>query len=224
MFSILEPKKEGSDMKMRIFVLSILVLVGLGVTALPATADSSIYNNGNPIIFEGYSIDTANVTSNTVQCAGTSCTPTDLSFYTVNPIGQSIGDSVSWSFTSGEFIGVGYNSGASAIPTNLPCADNGANQLCLVTVSLSGTLAQPSSSWLNLTGLNAGVDWAISGGPSEASTCELVGGTCGPTLFNIASEAFTLSGTTTTPEPSTILLLGSGILGLGGVLRRRMMR
>ena len=43
----------------------------------------------------------------------------------------------------------------------------------------------------------------------------------------IGSEAFTLDGTTggsTTPEPSSILLLGSGILGLAGVLRRRLIR
>ena len=35
-------------------------------------------------------------------------------------------------------------------------------------------------------------------------------------------ESFTLStGEVTTPEPSSILLLGSGILGLAGVLRRK---
>ena len=40
----------------------------------------------------------------------------------------------------------------------------------------------------------------------------------------IASEAFTISGTTTgtTPEPSAIMLFGSGILGLAGVLRRKL--
>jgi hypothetical protein len=43
----------------------------------------------------------------------------------------------------------------------------------------------------------------------------------------IGSESFTLNGTTgggTTPEPSSILLLGSGILGLAGVLRRKLNR
>jgi PEP-CTERM motif len=45
------------------------------------------------------------------------------------------------------------------------------------------------------------------------------------TLGSIPSEAFTLTGTTstTTPEPSSILLFGSGVLGLAGVLRRRSM-
>jgi membrane protein YqaA with SNARE-associated domain len=44
----------------------------------------------------------------------------------------------------------------------------------------------------------------------------------GATLFSVGSEAFRLGGTQT-PEPSTILLVGSGILGLVSVLRRRML-
>ena len=42
---------------------------------------------------------------------------------------------------------------------------------------------------------------------------------------SIPSEAFTLTGTSqsgTTPEPSSILLFGSGILGLVGIVRRRL--
>jgi PEP-CTERM motif len=44
----------------------------------------------------------------------------------------------------------------------------------------------------------------------------------GATLFMSGSEAFRLGGTQT-PEPSTFMLLGSGILGLATVLRRRML-
>jgi len=52
-------------------------------------------------------------------------------------------------------------------------------------------------------------------------------------LGSIPSEAFTLTGSTgtttttttgTTPEPSSIMLFGSGILGLAGVLRRKLTR
>jgi hypothetical protein len=45
------------------------------------------------------------------------------------------------------------------------------------------------------------------------------------TVGSIGSEAFTLSGTreTTTPEPGSITLFASGILGVFGVLRRKLM-
>jgi PEP-CTERM motif len=48
------------------------------------------------------------------------------------------------------------------------------------------------------------------------------------TIGSIPSEAFTLTGTTgtspSTPEPSSIMLFGSGVLGLAGVLRRKLTR
>jgi hypothetical protein len=46
------------------------------------------------------------------------------------------------------------------------------------------------------------------------------------TVGSIPSEAFTITGPggATTPEPSSILLFGSGIVGLAGVLRRRLNR
>jgi hypothetical protein len=58
--------------------------------------------------------------------------------------------------------------------------------------------------------------WDENSGPSTAYE---------NTLGSIPSEAFTLGGTTdtTTPEPSSILLFGSGILGVFGVLRRKLM-
>jgi hypothetical protein len=60
---------------------------------------------------------------------------------------------------------------------------------------------------------NSGAGCKSIGCPSQAS--ESAVGT-------IASEAFTIIGTAATPEPSSILLFGSGILGLAGVLRRKL--
>jgi hypothetical protein len=69
---------------------------------------------------------------------------------------------------------------------------------------------------------NSGVGCTSPGCPSSAQE---------NTLGSIPSEAFTLfgeaagtttSGSGTTPEPSSIMLLGSGILGLAGMLRRKL--
>lgn len=59
------------------------------------------------------------------------------------------------------------------------------------------------------------IAWDENSGPSTAYDS---------TLGTIPSEAFTLIGTSdSTPEPSSLVLFGSGILGLAGVLRRRLM-
>jgi hypothetical protein len=69
---------------------------------------------------------------------------------------------------------------------------------------------------------NSGVGCTTTGCPSSAQE---------NTLGTVPSEAFTLSGSgtttsttsgTSTPEPSSIMLFGSGILGLAGVLRRKL--
>jgi hypothetical protein len=101
------------------------------------------------------------------------------------------------------------------------------------TASIS-SLAMTSGNeyWLSLSnatdsgGTNSGA-WDIPntglGGPA---TCNFRQsgtnfGNCG-----LGGESFTLTGTGggTTPEPSSIMLFGSGILGLAGVLRRKLNR
>ena len=85
--------------------------------------------------------------------------------------------------------------------------------------------------WLTLTnatdsggtGFNG---WDLNNGPA---TCLFETGTIvqgGGSGCGAAGESFTITGgsTGTTPEPSSILLFGSGILGLAGVLRRKLTR
>ena len=65
---------------------------------------------------------------------------------------------------------------------------------------------------------NSGAGCRSNGCPSSASESS---------VGTIPSEAFTINtsgggGGGTTPEPSSIMLFGSGILGLAGVLRRKL--
>ena len=61
--------------------------------------------------------------------------------------------------------------------------------------------------------------WAEGSGPGLGYQCFF--GTCGPLGVSLA---FALDGTvvSTTPEPSTLIMLGTGILGLAGTLRRKL--
>jgi hypothetical protein len=47
--------------------------------------------------------------------------------------------------------------------------------------------------------------------------CANNGGSCGQLAFNV-----TYNGAATTPEPGSLILLGTGVLGLAGVIRRKL--
>ncbi|MGB8769522.1 MAG: PEP-CTERM sorting domain-containing protein, partial [Candidatus Korobacteraceae bacterium] len=63
----------------------------------------------------------------------------------------------------------------------------------------------PSAAYHNLLGAVPSESFTITGGSTTTSST-------------------TTSTTGTTPEPSSIMLFGSGILGLAGVLRRKLTR
>ena len=139
--------------------------------------------------------------------------------------------SVQWSVTSGENSGTTFGSG-TASGANLTDTFISSNQYgynidkISVTASVSG-LTAGTTYWLTLqnavSGLgdpvywdeNSGAGCKSNGCPSSASESS---------VGTIPSEAFTINGgsTGTTPEPSSIMLFGSGILGLAGVLHHRL--
>jgi len=201
---------------MKRITLLLLTVLCLTVVGVPAMA-KVIYSNGGPgAASDFWDIGGDASTSNTFTCTQTSCTPTGLLFYGTNaPF--SPGETIAFSITSGENFGINYGSGLSILPsTAIPC--NGLGQ-CIYNVSLAGTLALSSGTyWLNLTEGQPGLGWWESPfGTSQASHT----GPGGATIFNITGEAFTINGTTV-PEPGSFLLLGSGILGLAGMLRRKL--
>jgi hypothetical protein len=152
-----------------------------------------------------------------------------------------------WVLTGSTPTSISYELGSSAFGTDLgsgTVTQNSGNSVFLftngfgfgvydVTISVtSGAMTAGNEYWLSLSnaadsqGTNSGA-WDIpnypTGGPA---TCNFRQsgtnfGNCGT-----GGESFTLSGTggTTTPEPSSIMLFGSGILGLAGVLRRKLNR
>ena len=97
----------------------------------------------------------------------------------------------------------------------------------------SGAMTSGNEYWLSLSNANdsgnsGSMAWDIPNGGSGTGgiTCNFRQsgtnfGDCG-----LAGESFTLSGggQTGVPEPSSIMLLGSGILGFAGVLRRKLNR
>jgi PEP-CTERM motif len=216
-------------LKMRIVLLSLLCL---GLLAVPAVAQSDLYDNGplngntdawtinfGFVVSDSFINSSGNNTFNGFEFwawvfPGDSITSVDLE------IGTAPGDSSLFPDTTIALTQVG-----SCLSNNFGF------DVCEYEGTFSGTTLPPGAPPLWVSIQNAVVP---SGDPAywdENSGVGCSGAGCPSlgyenTVGTIPSEAFTLLGTSTvtstTPEPSSIMLFGSGILGLAGLLRRKL--
>jgi len=194
-----------------------VTLLLLASTALPAMAD--VYDNG-PIngTINAWVINFGFTASDSFVVGGGSANITGMEFGAWLFPGDTL-ETVEVSITSDEFGGTTYFDQVLSF-TQSNCALNFADfNVCTETANFNLNLPG-GTFWLNLNNavVNNGdpVYWDENDGPSSASESSI-----GTTY----SEAFTLNGTVnqtgTTPEISSILLFGTGIVGLTGVLRRK---
>ena len=226
-------------MKIRIATLSLTILC-LALTAFAGT--TTFYNDGgidghdNGFFISGPNFPNIGGTFQDISngfVSAASGAPNTLEF------GEWIASGLTPSSIS-------YELGSSAFGTDLgfgTVAQNSSNSLFLfsntfgydiydVTIPVtSGAMTAGNTYWVSLSNAtdprNSGTEaWDIpNGGSGGPATCNFRQsgtnyGSCG-----LGGESFTLSGTGggTTPEPSSILLFGSGILGLAGLLRRKLL-
>jgi len=207
-------------MKLRIALLSLLTIVCLVLAVAPAMADT-LYSNGAfngtndawTINF-GFSVSDSFTAPGGSQIGGLSLVYWDVSASDLlTTVDMQIG-STSFGGTPQTLSGVTNTFlGTNQFGFNLYQADYSFGSIGWSGagfVTLSNACSTSGCSLFNP------IYWDENSGPSSAYE---------NTLGSIPSEAFTLTGGTccgTTPEPSSILLFGSGVLGLVGVLRRRL--
>jgi PEP-CTERM motif-containing protein len=197
------------------------------LAVVPAVAQSDLYDNGAPNgTVDAWTINFGFIVSDTFTLSS-GANVNGINFAAWLFPGDIL-ESAEVSITSSEFGGTTFFDGT----VNFTQSGCTSNQFGFDVCTESGTFGDVNLSagtyWLNLQNavVNTGdpVYWDENGGPSSASE---------NSVGTIPSEAFTvLGGTTTsqttttgsgtTPEPSSIMLFGSGILGLAGVLRRKL--
>ncbi len=201
-------------MKPRTLLLYSLALV---VMVIPASAQI-LYDNG-PVngTVDAWTINFGYVVSDTFTLSyGT--TVTGFDFYVWAYPGDTP-TGVDWSITSDEFGGSVYGSGTASLSSTYISSNQYGDDIDRESASIMGVALGAGTYWLNLQNATTiqgnPLYWDENSGPSSAS--ESAVGT-------IASEAFDVTGTNMggCPEPGSILPFGSGILGLAGVLRRRL--
>ena len=212
-------------MKLRIALLSLLALC---LAVVPAVAQTDLYDNGpiNGTVL-GWTINFGFAVSDQFRLA---------SAQEVNAIqfgawlfpGDSL-TSAEVSITSSEFGGTTFVDQTVSFTAG-NCFSNGSFNVCAETGSFSFVPLNAGSYWLNLSNAVSAagnpVYWDMNSGPSLASESSV--GTIPSESFTIlgGGETTTVTTTsttgTTTPESSSIMLFGSGILGLAGLLRRKL--
>ena len=225
-------------MKLRIASLALLTILCLALTAYAGSTafydDGGIDGNDNGFFISG---------PNNPNPAGSI---QDISNGFISAASGSPGTLQfgEWVLSGSSPTSISYELGTTAFGTDLgsgTVALNSGNSVFLftngfgygiydVTIPVtSGAMTAGNEYWLSLSnatdsqGTNSGA-WDLAGPEGGPATCNFRQsgtnfGSCGT-----GGESFTLDGCCgpPVPEPSSILLFGSGIIGLAGILRRKL--
>jgi hypothetical protein len=208
-------------MKLRVASLSLFALC-LTLAAVPAVAQLNVYDNG-PVDGEDFAW-AINFNSSVTDSftLGAPANVNGLNFWawlspgdTLSSVEVQIGSTL-------------FGKDLTDVTVNLTQSNCFSNQFNYNVCDESGTFTMVSLPagryWITLS--NALVPngdaafWDENSGPSDAAF------KVGP-VATIPSESFTISGFAehpagTTPEPSNLVLFGSGVVALAGILRRRL--
>jgi hypothetical protein len=211
----------------------LLFAVCLTLAAVPAMAQGTVYDNG-PVNgqVDAWTINFGFAVSDTFHVSAATDLES-LSFWAWVEPGDTA-TSVEVAISAAGYFGNELFDGTVALTQSNCFSNNFGFDVCQESGTWASTNLAAGNYYLTLENAvtaagnplywdeNSGVGCMSPGCPSSAQE---------NTLGTIPSEAFTLDGTAvststttsgTTPEPSSVMLFGSGILALAGVLRRKL--
>jgi hypothetical protein len=199
---------------MRSVSLSLLTICLLA--AVPALADTLLYTSGpyNGTVSD-YNIKTPFAVSDQFTVPGASAIDS-LSIVYWDHSSTVFLSTVDMAISSSALPGSGFE---TLTPTSQTIVGTSINGFYLVEADFTFTSIDWSGAgWLTLDnatiGTGGSVGWDVNGTSLTAESSS---------LGNIDGETFSLDGELV-PEPSSLLLLGSGLLGMAGMLRRKLAR
>jgi len=222
-------------MKLRLALFSVLAPLCITLSALvPAVAQQTLYENG-PINgnTDAWTINRGFFISDNFTLSTGNSTVSGMSFGVWLTPGDTL-QSVEVTLSSQPLqIGTIYFDGIVNL-TQSGCVMNSYSyEVCTETGSFTPSLLPSGVSWVTLqngvTSLgdpvywdeNSGVGCHSPGCPSQALNDSLPGGTLPSEAFTILGDSTSTTGTA--PEPGSLMLFGSGVLGLAAAVRRKLM-
>ena len=203
----------------------LLAVIGLCLAAVPAAAQT-LYSNG-PVngTTDAWTINFGFVVSDSFTVPGGGALVDQVNFYAWTFPGDVL-ETAEVSITSSEFGGTTYSDQIVNF-TQSGCSTNqlGFNVCLESSTGLTLINLAAGTYWLNLDNATLNDDgdpiyWDENSGPSSASENSV--GTIPSEAFTIYSNDSIMSTTSTTPEPTSVMLWGSGIIGLAGAIRRKL--
>jgi len=215
--------------------LPVLVLLCLSlIVSLPAVAQNTLYENG-PINGEvdAWTINFGLIVSNTFTISGGQSALSGMSFGAWLFPGDTV-EAVEVSITSEEFGGTTYFDQSVSLTASNCFNNNFGFQVCQENATFDGPTLNNGTYWMNLENAvansgdpvywdeNDGAGCHSQGCPSQPSENSV--GTILPESFTILGTQTSTTGTTgTTPEPTSLLLLGSGAVTAIALLRKKLL-